>query len=72
MSLIEPLTLLVLIVAAAFLVDPLTHHWLTEVGLYALLSVKGAATSFFVYGGVMDLAHDLKARWKRWTNKRLR
>lgn len=65
MSLLEPLIALALIVIAVLLVDALKHHWLTEIGLYAILSVKGAVASFFVYGGIVDQFHDLKSRLRK-------
>ncbi len=55
MSFLDPLIALAFIVIAVFLVDAVTHHWLSEIALYTFLSVLGATTSFFVYGGFAEL-----------------
>lgn len=65
MSLLEPLIALALIVLAVALVEVLTHHWLVEIVLYALLGVCTLFALFFIYGAVIDLLHALKARLKR-------
>lgn len=66
MSILDPLAALAVIALAVLLVDALTHHWLTELILYVILTALGAFTSIFVYGGVIDLIHTLKSRWTRW------
>ncbi len=67
MSLLEPLMVLAFIVLAVALVEILTHHWLVEIILYALLGFCGLIALFFVYGAVVDLFHDLKSRLNRKT-----
>jgi hypothetical protein len=64
-SLIEPLMALALIVLAVALVEILTHHWLVEIVLYAVLGLCGLTALFFVYGAAIDLVHALKSKLKR-------
>jgi Flp pilus assembly protein TadB len=70
MSLLEPLIALALIVLAVVLVEILTHHWLVEIVLYVLLGVCGMFALFFIYGALIDLFHEVKARLKRKTEKK--
>jgi hypothetical protein len=65
MSPLEPLMALAFIVLTVALVEILTHHWLVEILLYALLGSYAMIALVFVYGAVIDLFHDLKSRLKR-------